>query len=110
MITSVKIRKRDGRIEEFLESKIVVGVKKAGATAKEAVHVAKEVSGHVAHRTEVVAEELSHLVVTSLRNVNRAASEVFVKFRDAKLKAKLASYNHILSEPQKNRNEREGGE
>lgn len=110
MKTSVKIRKRDGRIEDFLESKIVDGVKKAGATAKEAVHVAKDVSAHVAHRTEVAAEELSHLVVTSLRKVNRAASEAFVKFRDAKLKAKLASYNHLFSETQKDRNEVEGGE
>ena len=110
MITLVKIRKRDGRLEELLESKIVAGVKKAGATAQEAAHVAKEVSAHVVHRAEVAAEELSHLVVTSLRNVNRAASEAFVKFRDAKLKAKVASYNHLFSETQKDRKEREGNE
>ncbi len=29
----VKIRKRDGRIEEFIESKIIAGVKKASARA-----------------------------------------------------------------------------
>ena len=58
--------------------------------------MAKEVAVKVAHRTDVAAEELSNMVVASLRNVNRAASEVFVKFRDAKLKAKLASYNHIF--------------
>jgi transcriptional regulator NrdR family protein len=83
----VKIRKRDGRIEEFLESKIVAGVKKAGATAKEAAQVAKEVAAKVANRAEVAAEELSTMIVTSLRNVNKAASEAFVKFRDTKLKA-----------------------
>jgi len=84
----VKIRKRDGRIEEFFESKIVAGVKKAGATAKEAAQVAKEVAGKVAHRTEVAAEELSTMVVASLRTVNRKASEAFVNFRDTKLKAR----------------------
>ena len=84
----VKIRKRDGRIEEFLESKIIAGVKKAGATVKEAAHVAKEVAGKVTHRTEVAAEELSNMVVASLRKVNQKASEEFRKFRDIKLKAR----------------------
>jgi len=65
----------------------VTGVRKAGATAKEATHVAKEVSEKVAHRAEVTAEELSNTVVTSLRNVNKKASEEFVRFRDNKLKA-----------------------
>jgi len=84
----VKIRKRDGRIEEFLESKIVAGVKKAGATAKEATQVTKDVATKVAHRTEIAAEELSHTVVNSLRKVNQKASNEFVKFRDSKLKTK----------------------
>lgn len=84
----VKVRKRDGGVEEFVESKIVSGVRKAGATAKEATHVAKEVSEKVAHRAEVTAEELSNMVVTSLRNVDKKAAEEFVRFRDNKLKAK----------------------
>jgi transcriptional regulator NrdR family protein len=84
----VKVKKRVGRIEEYVESKIVAGVKKAGATAEEATQVAKEVTEKVAHKTEVSAEELSTLVVTSLRKVNKKASEEFVKFRDNKLKAK----------------------
>ncbi len=84
----VKIRKRSGRLEDFVESKIVAGVKKAGATAKEAAQVAKEVSTKVAHKAEVTAEELSKMVVTSLRKVNKAASQKFVNFRDKKLKSK----------------------
>ena len=40
----VKIKKRDGKFEDFMESKIVGGAKKAGATAEEAAHVAKEVA------------------------------------------------------------------
>jgi len=84
----VKIKKRDGRFEEFVESKIVAGVKKAGATAEEAAHVAKEVSKKIAHKTEVTAEELANMVVTSLKKINKAAADKFVKHRDEKLKAK----------------------
>jgi transcriptional regulator NrdR family protein len=83
-----KIKKRDGRLEEFIESKIVAGVKKAGATAEEATHVAKEVSAKVANKVEVTAEELSNMVVASLKKVNKAAADEFVKYRDKKLKAK----------------------
>jgi len=84
----VKVKKRDGKIEEFVESKIVTGVKKAGASAGEAAHVAKEISEMVAHKVEVTAEELSNMVVTSLRKVNKAAADEFIKFRDKKIKAK----------------------
>jgi transcriptional regulator NrdR family protein len=87
-ILMVKIKKRNGRIEEFVESKIVTGVKKAGANAEEAARVAKEVAEKIAHRTEVTAEELSNMVVTSLRKFNKAAADEFEKFRDRKLKAK----------------------
>jgi transcriptional regulator NrdR family protein len=88
VIVVVKIKKRNGSIEDFVESKIVAGVKKAGATAEEAAHVAKEVTAMVAHKTEVTAEELSNMVVTSLKKVNKAAANEFVKFRDKKLKTK----------------------
>jgi transcriptional regulator NrdR family protein len=84
----VQVKKRNGRIEEFVESKIATGVRKAGATAEEAAEVAKDVSAKVAHRVEVTAAEMSTMVVTSLRKVNRKASAEFVKFRDTKLKAK----------------------
>jgi len=84
----VKVKKRDGRYEELVESKIVAGVKKAGATAEEAVKVAKEVSLKVANKAEVTAEELSNVVVSSLKKVNKAVADEFVKFRDKKLKAK----------------------
>ena len=84
----VKVKKREGKIEDFIESKIVAGVKKSGATAKEAVQVAKEAAEKVGHRSEVAAEELSTTVVASLRKINKKASDEFVKYRDSKLKAK----------------------
>jgi transcriptional regulator NrdR family protein len=84
----VKIKKRDGRLEEFAESKIVAGLRKAGATAEEATHIAKEVAEKVAHKAEVTAEELSNMVVASLKKVNRVAAGEFAKYHDEKLKAK----------------------
>ena len=83
-----KVKKRDGRIQDYIESKIIAGVKKTGATAKEAEEVAKEAAKKLANRAEVTAEELSEIVVTALRKVNKKASEAFVKFRDNKLKTK----------------------
>ena len=84
----VDVKKRDGRIEKYIESKIVTGVKKAGATAKETEQVAKEVATKIANRTEIAASELSNIVVTSLKRINKKVSEEFVKFRDNKLKTK----------------------
>jgi transcriptional regulator NrdR family protein len=66
----------------------VAGVKKAGATAEEAARVAKEVTEKVARKAEVSAEELSNMVVTSLKKVNKVAADKFLKHRDEKLKAK----------------------
>ena len=84
----VKVKKRDGSFEEFVESKIVAGVKKAGATAEEAAQVAKEVTAKVVKKAEVTAEELSNMVVASLEKVNKVAADEFAKFRDKNLKAK----------------------
>jgi len=84
----IKFKKRNGKIEEFIESKIITGVKKAGASDEEAELVAKEVSLKVAHKADINAEELSNIVVTSLRKANKAAAEKFVKFRDNKLEVK----------------------
>ena len=87
----VKVKKRDGKIEEFFESKIVAGVNRAGATAEQAGRVAKEVSEKVARKTEVAAEDMSEMVVTSLKKANKKAADEFVKFRDNKIKSQKKS-------------------
>ena len=84
----VKVKKRDGRIEEYVESKVVTGVKKAGATAKEAEQVAKEVTAKIIKRTEVTAVGMSRMVVNSLKKVNKKAADIFVAYKNNKLKAK----------------------
>ena len=88
MIYLVKVRKKDGRLEEFDESKIASGVRKAGATAEEAAYITQEVSKKVAYLAEVASEELSDMVVASLSKINKAEAEKFVQARDEKLKAK----------------------
>jgi transcriptional regulator NrdR family protein len=84
----VKVKKRDGKWEEYAESKVVAAAKASGATAKEAVKVAKEVTAKLAKKAEVNAEELSEIVVKAVEKVNKAAAKEFVGFRDSKLKAK----------------------
>lgn len=89
----VKIKKRDGRFEEFNESKIVAGIKKAGATVEEAGAVAKKVAENSARNAdealkigEFTTTELSRMVAAELAEINKAASDEFIKFRDNKLK------------------------
>ena len=84
----VKVRKRDGRLEEFDESKIASGVRKAGATVEESEYIAQEVSAKVAYVTDVASDELSDMVVASLSKINKAEAEKFVQARDEKLKGK----------------------
>ena len=81
----VRVKKRSGRLEEYIESKIATSVQKAGASAKEAEHVAKQVSKMVAPKREVTADDLSNMVAASLSRVNKAAAGNFTKFRDIKL-------------------------
>jgi transcriptional regulator NrdR family protein len=83
-----KVKKRDGTFEDFMEAKIVAGVRRAGATAEEAARVAKEVAQKLAGKMQITAEELSDMIVAALAKVNKAASAAFMKFRDTKLKAK----------------------
>jgi transcriptional regulator NrdR family protein len=87
----VRVKKRSGKYEEYMESKIITAVRKAGASAKEAQHVADQVSKKVAPKTEVTANDLSNMVATSLRKVNKAAAGNFTKFRDIKLMLALWS-------------------
>jgi len=84
----VKVKKRIGKTEEYLESKIIAGSKKAGATIEDAEKVAKEVSMKVEKMAVVDAERLSDMVVESLRKVNKAAADGFNKFRREKYEKK----------------------
>ena len=80
----VKVKKKDGRIEDFIKSKIVNGCKKAGANAKEAVRVAEEVAVKVTRFTIVTTDEIARLVVDSLGKINKKAATAYKNFREGK--------------------------
>ncbi|WXG47121.1 MAG: ATP cone domain-containing protein [Candidatus Atabeyarchaeum deiterrae] len=82
----VRVKKRDGRIEDFIQSKIVAAVRKAGVTAEQAAQVAKEIAKKVVNRVEVTSATLSDFVVAALRKINKKAADAFVEYRDRKLK------------------------
>ena len=81
----VKVKKRDGKIEDFKLSKIVAGCEKAGSNAEQALCVATEILTSVADKTVVPAVELSDMVVSELRKFNETASEAFDEYRHAKV-------------------------
>ena len=77
----VKVKKKNGSLEEFMESKIVTACQRAGATAKEAADTAKNISVKVVKKTVVTSEEIARMVVDSLKKANKTAADAFVKFR-----------------------------
>jgi transcriptional regulator NrdR family protein len=84
----VKVRKRSGKLQAFMKSKIVKSCKKAGATTEEAKLVAKEVSKKVAKKKVVSAQALLNMVVASLKKTNKRAASAYAKFGKKKLKKK----------------------
>ena len=81
----VKVKKRNGKMEDFKLSKIVAGCENAGSNAEQALCVATEILTNVADKTIVPAAELSDMVITELKKVNEEASEAFDEYRHAKV-------------------------
>ncbi len=82
----VKVKKRDGRIQDFVQSKIEASVEKAGATVEQAKQVTKIVVAEVANMVQVSSAKISVYVVAALRKINKKAADAYVAFRDRKLK------------------------
>jgi len=80
----VKVKKKDGRIEEFMEAKIIKGCEKAGASVKEAAKVAEGVALKVTRFTIVTTDEIAKAVVDSLEKINEKAAESYKNFRKQK--------------------------
>lgn len=77
----VKVKKRSGKIQRFMKSKIARSCRKAGATASEAGRVAEEVARGVATMTIVTAQRLSSMVAKSLNKVNKTAAKAFAGYK-----------------------------
>jgi len=86
----VKVKKRDGRIEEFKLSKIVAGCEKAGSSPGQALCIAGELVAAVGERSVVTAEELSSKVITELKKVNEEAAKAFEEYREYRDGQRLA--------------------
>jgi len=91
IIVNSRVRKRDGRLQRFNQSKIVKGAMKAGATKKEAQDVARDVSSFtrgchictsVKGKREVASTRLSDAVLFSLHQKNKPAARTFAKYRN----------------------------
>jgi transcriptional regulator NrdR family protein len=83
----VRVKKKDGKTEDFKESKIQASVQKAGATVEQAIQVAKTVTAKVAKLAEVTTAKIAEYVVAALRTLNKKAADAYVAYRE-KLKQK----------------------
>lgn len=94
---SVKIIKRDGRVQPYAQVKMVKSIRNAGANPQEAKLVANRVSKRLQNRESVPSNELSSMVARSLSRVNPAASKQYVNQRNQKL-AYTQRINRLNSE------------
>jgi transcriptional regulator NrdR family protein len=84
----VKVKKRDGREEDFKESKLEASIEKAGATIEQAKQVAKTVATKIANLVVVTSDKISEYVVTALRAINKKAADAYVAYQKKKLQQK----------------------
>lgn len=82
---TIRIVKRDGRIEEFNRIKMIKSIRSAGATQQEANLVTSRVSNRMARSEALPSKEVSHMVTRSLSHVNPTASRNYADRRDRKL-------------------------
>lgn len=98
----LKVKKKDGRLEDFMDSKLIAGCQKAGATSEQAALVAKEVKEKLIGREQVTTDELAGMVIPALAKVNPVASAAFAKYRTEKaLKVKKPKKAKKLKKPKK---------
>ena len=94
---SVKIIKRNGRVQPYTRVKMVRSIRNAGANRQEADLVANRVSKRLQKRESVPSKELSSMVARSLSRVNPQASKQYVNQRNQKL-AYTKRINRLNSE------------
>jgi hypothetical protein len=86
----VEVKKRDGSVEDFMESKILAACEKAGSTAEQAAYVVLDVVEKIGDAALISTEELSELVESSLRKVNEGAADAFLKYKEEKYRPDAA--------------------
>jgi transcriptional regulator NrdR family protein len=80
----VKVKKRNGILEEFSEEKIRESCRKAGSTGEQAACVLVEIVEKVGDLATISSGELSGMVESSLRKVNEGAADSFHVYKEGK--------------------------
>ncbi len=76
----VKVRKRDGRIEEFIPEKLVVSMIKAGAPPDVAREIARKIEERIKDKEEVHTNELREMVLKELKERNKEWYDNWIVF------------------------------
>jgi transcriptional repressor NrdR len=84
----VKIKKRDGRKEEFVPEKIVVSSIKAGAPPEVAREIAKQLEEKIRHMNEMSTSELREMILDMLSEKNEEWKENWLLYDKAVKKRK----------------------
>ena len=82
----MKVRKRDGREEEFIREKIVVAVVKAGSSLENARAIAKEVENLFLTRDAVTSEEIKNADLKRLTDRDVAAYRSWLEYNSSNKK------------------------
>ncbi|MGC9098943.1 MAG: ATP cone domain-containing protein [Candidatus Micrarchaeia archaeon] len=80
----MKVKKRDGREEDFVREKIVVAVVKAGGNLENARAIAKEVENTFASRSAVSTDEIKNEVLKRLKDRDAAAYNGWLSYNKNK--------------------------
>ncbi|MGC8699520.1 MAG: ATP cone domain-containing protein [Candidatus Micrarchaeia archaeon] len=80
----MKVKKRDGREEDFVREKIVVAVVKAGGNLENARAIAKEVENTFASRSAVSTDEIKNEVLKRLKERDAAAYNGWLSYNKNK--------------------------
>ncbi|MBI2173387.1 MAG: hypothetical protein HYT73_04260 [Candidatus Aenigmarchaeota archaeon] len=79
-----KIWKRNGKMQAFSKAKVLKSCKKSGASMQQARYVADKVAVKVKSKRVMKAQELSKMVMSTLRSTNKRAAAGFLKYKKAK--------------------------
>ncbi len=85
-MTELKVKKKNGSVEDFNREKLMKSLRKAGMESKENVEkISAEVMNFVKNQAEKGAVETSRIrgkVLEQMRTLNKGAAEKFEKFTE----------------------------
>ncbi|MEM0159991.1 MAG: ATP cone domain-containing protein [Candidatus Micrarchaeaceae archaeon] len=76
----MKVKRRNGKVEDFIREKIVVAVVKAGGNIKTARDIASEIESEFGRRDTVTTEEIRSEVLKKLETRDSKAYDSWIRF------------------------------